>query len=90
MISRRIRSVDRLGDNAFKTELAGVPEDEFTVTCLMAIELKAGLVTRQDFLFRMPPFSPTGTAAEPPHATISNGLSKPPQTATRNRRKPEG
>ena len=43
-VSRRIRRVDRLRDHAFKTELAGVLQDEFAVACFMAVELKAGLV----------------------------------------------
>jgi hypothetical protein len=43
-ISRRIRRINRLGDDAFKTELAGVLQDEVTVTRVMPIKLKAGLV----------------------------------------------
>jgi hypothetical protein len=43
-VSRRIRRVDRLGDRALKTELAGMPPDEFAVASLMTIELNAGLV----------------------------------------------
>src|SRR5580698_3649650 len=40
-VSWRIGRVDRLGDDVLKTKLAGVPKDQFAVTRLMAIELKA-------------------------------------------------
>jgi hypothetical protein len=43
-VSRCIRRVDRLRDDALKPELAGVLQDEFAVTCLVAVELKARLV----------------------------------------------
>jgi hypothetical protein len=42
-----IRGVDRLGDDALKAEFAGVPQDEFAVPCLMAVELKARLAYEQ-------------------------------------------
>jgi hypothetical protein len=46
-VARRVRRIDRLGDHAFKTELAGVLQDEFPVAGVMAIELKAWLVCNQ-------------------------------------------
>jgi hypothetical protein len=39
--------IDRLGDNAFETELAGVLQNEFAVAYVMAVELKAGLADDQ-------------------------------------------
>jgi hypothetical protein len=42
-VSRRIGRIDRLRDDAFKTELAGVRQDEPAVACVVAVELKAGL-----------------------------------------------
>jgi hypothetical protein len=41
-ISWRVGSIDRLGDQTLKAELAGVAQDEFAVAGLMAVELKAG------------------------------------------------
>jgi hypothetical protein len=38
-ISRRVWSVDGLGDDTFKTKLAGVLQDEFAVAGRMSIEL---------------------------------------------------
>ena len=46
-ISRRVRRVDRLRDDALKTELSGVLEDELAVARFMAVELKPGLVCEQ-------------------------------------------
>src|SRR4029077_1033664 len=46
-VSRRVRRIDVLRDHALKTELAGVLQDEFAVACVVAIELKAGLVRDQ-------------------------------------------
>jgi hypothetical protein len=46
-VSRRVRRVSRFRDHAFKTKLAGVLEDEFAVTGLVAVVLKAGLVRNQ-------------------------------------------
>jgi hypothetical protein len=34
-VSRRVGRIDRLGDHALKTELAGVLQDESAITCLM-------------------------------------------------------
>jgi hypothetical protein len=38
-VSRRVGRIDRLGDHALKTELAGVLQDEFAVACVVAVEL---------------------------------------------------
>jgi hypothetical protein len=46
-VSRRIGGVDRLGDDALETELAGVLQDELAVSGIVAIELKAGLICDQ-------------------------------------------
>jgi hypothetical protein len=46
-VTRRIRRVDRLGDHAFETELAGVLEDEFAIACVMTVELEPGPVPHQ-------------------------------------------
>ena len=46
-VSWSIACVDRLGDHPFKTKLDGAPQDEFAVAGLMAVELKARLVSDQ-------------------------------------------
>ena len=46
-VSRGLGSVDRLGDDALETELAGVSQDKLAVAGLMPVELKARLVRGQ-------------------------------------------
>ncbi len=41
-IARRVSAVDRLGDDALESELAGVPPDHLAVARLVIVELKAG------------------------------------------------
>jgi hypothetical protein len=53
-VSWRVGGGDSLRDHAFKTELADVPKDQFAVTRLMAVELKAGLVCDQRLKKRLP------------------------------------
>lgn len=43
-VSRRIRGLDRLRDNALKTEIPSVLQNEFPVARLMTVELKARLI----------------------------------------------
>src|ERR1700722_37708 len=46
-VSRYITRLDRLRDNALKTEFPGVLEDELAVASLMAVELNARLACDQ-------------------------------------------
>ena len=46
-ISRRIGGIDRLRNDAFESELAGVLPDKLAVTRFVAVELKAGNVRDQ-------------------------------------------
>jgi hypothetical protein len=46
-VSRGVGRVDRFGDDALKTELASVLEDEFAVACVVTIKLKAELIHDQ-------------------------------------------
>jgi hypothetical protein len=39
--------IDRLGNDAFESKLAGVLPDKLPVTCFVAVELKAGNVRDQ-------------------------------------------
>jgi hypothetical protein len=41
-VSDRIGRVDRFGNDALMPKLAGVPSDQLSVACLVAVELKAG------------------------------------------------
>jgi hypothetical protein len=43
-VSWSVGRVNRLGDHALKTKLAGVLQDEFAVAGIMSIELKTRLV----------------------------------------------
>jgi len=42
-VTQRVGRINRFGDGAFKTELAGVLQDEFAVAGLVAIVLNARL-----------------------------------------------
>ena len=42
-VSGRIGRIDRLGNDALESKLAGMPADEFSVACLMVVELKPGM-----------------------------------------------
>jgi hypothetical protein len=47
MVPRRVRSVNRLGNDAFEAELARVPQNKFVVARHVTIELKVSLVREQ-------------------------------------------
>jgi hypothetical protein len=53
VVSWRVRRIDGLGDHTLETELASVLQDEFAVACMVAIELKAGLVGDQGLKKRL-------------------------------------
>src|ERR1700722_364923 len=52
-VSRYITRLDRLRDNALKTEFPGVLEDELAVASLMAVELNARLACDQGLKKRL-------------------------------------
>ena len=42
-VTRRIGRIDCLGYDAFEAKLAGMPSDEFSVACLVVVELEPGI-----------------------------------------------